>query len=924
MSSRRKGPIRMAWRSTCATCNAFCQWLYSALVILLVSATLFAAYVATLDDIPVPNFIIRELQVQLKSQGLTLRMKGVRFQPNGRIIFTQPEIYSTELGSTIFRAEKAVAKIRLTHLAFGSASFDEVRLSSGEFVIPAMLTPSGEPVTAVSSINLEATQRGRRWNIDYANCAIDNLKLSIAGILHSDLLKLPKPKPDAPKLSASRAILQVAPKIAQLRKVLERFDSPFAIINLDVIAKRQAASLELGSRELRIAEEFTINELLIQADLATDETIGLELTANSVQLPYQLKANSLQLYANWDSIPDKLQPYPFRIQASSTNLSYQDVVLPSLVASASPRNTYYQANLQLTAPTTPIEIDVHHYKESKKTTAQIRATFDQDSIDFVAPVANSIAPIESQSMISSSGPVDLQAKIELDSEFKPLSGSAYGTSGPIDIMGAAIDFAALRASLDGPQISVPEIRLRSGLQAGVIKIGYNLETMLRRIMVEGSFDPTMINDWFKPWWSAMWNGMTFPEEGMLTYLDSQAIFKQPDTVRVTGLAYAQDIDVRGLDVRELRTKIFSLYHYVDLYDMQLAANPNQHARGEIQFHMGRDLRDEKDKLTGIWIQAISTLDVKKAPDILWEISDAAASILAPYCYDIPPLIEAKSGSVRHLDEYINEIELDIETFTPFSYYGFPFDSLETSVYVGDDTVDLPLAQGKLGDGNVNASIFVVGDGLALTLDVDQANFGEVLNAANTYFAVNGSATAQQMDTERLLNYGGKIDAFFDGAGIAGEPTSFEGVGEFAISDADFGKFQLFGLLSMALEITPLRFTTLKFTDASGAFTVDRELVRFENNTVEGPVATIESSGRYNIETEALNFAAKLFPFRNSKVPLISPIINIPLNIVSNVFEVYVTGTFSEPQLRLTNPKTDQQIDVDPSRNPRDSRPAPRR
>ena len=77
MSKSSKGPIRFAWKSACTTCKAILQWCYSAIVLLLVSTTVFAAYVATLDHIPVPDFIIRELQDQLKTKGLALRMEGI-------------------------------------------------------------------------------------------------------------------------------------------------------------------------------------------------------------------------------------------------------------------------------------------------------------------------------------------------------------------------------------------------------------------------------------------------------------------------------------------------------------------------------------------------------------------------------------------------------------------------------------------------------------------------------------------------------------------------------------------------------------------------------------------------------------------------------------------------------------------------------
>ncbi len=923
MSKARNSPIRFAWRSTCHSCKALFQWFYSVFVLLLISATVFAAYVATLDDIPVPNFIIREVQSQLRNKGIDLRMAEVRFQPNGRIIFIQPEFHSPELGSTVVAADSAVAKLKLSHLAFGNIAVDEVRLSSGRFVIPAMLTPSGEPTTAISSIDFEATHRGQRWNIAYANLAIDDLKLSLSGQLDDRFIKLPAPKPDAPKPSITQAILKIAPKVTQLQKELKRLDAPFCTIDLAVLNKQQSATIQAGARRLTISPEIQIQDLQLQARYTLGSTLAANLQARKVELPQDTTAQNIHLNAKWNNKAPPEQLLPNSIHVSATEISNRGIVIPSVVVNAQPGETQHRATLQFALPSSPIVARVVYDIPSKTSAVDLSAQLDSATLEAVNPIALELAKRNITDLASLTGTVDAHATAQLDEKFQPVHVEAHAQAGPASIHGANIDYASAHATMAGPQIDLDEIRLQSGKQQGVITIGYNLETMLRRILVEGSFDPTMINLWFGPWWTAMWDGMVFPERGMLTYLDSQGIFKRPDTIRVTGTGYVRDIDLRGMPVEELRTRIFSLFHYVDLYDIELATKDGQQAQGQVQFHMDRDTRDDKDKLTGIWIQALSTLDVKNAPNILWEIADATAKILAPYCYDLPPFISARSSSVRHKDAYLNDIDLEIETPTAFTFYGFPFESLDAFVHIDDDVIDIPRAEADLGNGKVKTSGFIIGDTLQIDAQLEQVGFGQALNATNTYFANDGSETAQAMDTERLLNFGGKIDAQFQGEGFLGDPLSYVGSGDFNISKADFGSFRMLGLLSMALEITPLRFTTLKFTDASAPFTVDHNTVNFTKGKVEGPVAAIETEGLYNIETDAVHFTAHLFPFQNSKVPLISPLINIPLSIFSNALEVSVTGTFDQPQLRLFNPNTKQKIDVASPRPNRDHRP-PRR
>ncbi|MBC2606660.1 AsmA-like C-terminal region-containing protein [Pelagicoccus albus] len=924
MSKSRKSPTRFLWKSTCHTCQAVFQWCYSAFVLLLIAATAFAAYVATLDAIPVPEFLIREIRGQLQKEGIRLNMEAISFQPNGRIVVEQPEFYSQELGSTIVSAERLVARLKLRHLLFGGIALDEIKLSSGKFIIPAMLTPTGEPSTAISSINLDATLRADRWSVHYANLALGDLKLSIAGRLDSELIRVPAPKPDAPKFSLANLVLKVAPQVAKIQKELDRFESPFCIVDLYIDKKQQAARIYAGSSLARVNPQVSVKDLVLHGDYSQRNGISVVLEARKLQLPSQISARTARVSGEWDLPLQIANPFPRGIRSALAGISYQGVTLPSVVVEGALDQASYQAEISLALPDSPVVARFTRNKDSGQTDFDIRGQLDSATIDFLAPLAQTLAKLNLPAMATVEGGIDFHAQGGVDAQFKPTGISAFAQAGPTSILGADIDFAQTEASLVGPQIDVSSIKIRSGKQGGEIRIGYNLETLFRRIMVEGSLDPTMINGWFKPWWSAMWDGMTFPEEGMMTYLDSQATFKKPDTVFVTGTGYTKGMDLRGMKLDELRTRIFSRFHYVDLYDMELSTAAGEQAQGEIQFHMDRDIRDDKDKLTGIWIEAVSTLDVKKAPDILWEISEDAADILEPYCYDLPPLIEARSASIRRQDEYINDIDLDLQTQTGFTFYGFPFESLDAFVHIDDDIIDIPFAEADLGGGKVNVTAFIIGDVLDLDARMDQVGFGEALNASNTYFANDGSETAQAMDPERLLSFGGKLDANFLGAGIVGDSLSFEGDGKFDIKEADFGSFRLFGLLSMALEITPLRFTTLKFTKASSPYTVDKDQVIFTDSKLEGGGAAIETEGIYNIETDALNFSAKLFPFRNSKVPILTPLINLPLNVFSNVFEVSVTGTFDEPELRLFNPSTKEEIDVSTPADTRNSRPAPAR
>ncbi len=899
MSSRRKSPLHLLWRSVWTTCHGAFHCVYSALVLLLALVTAFATYVATLDYIPVPKFLVHELRERLQAEGLALEMRGILFQPNGRIAIEQPLLRSTDLGSPILSADQATVRIRLSHLLLRRLTFDELSISAGEFIIPAMLTPSGLDQTAISSIHLEARLRGERWNLHYANLSIDQLRVAASGNIKSEYLR-PKPKPDEPEgKTATQLILEIAPKIARLQKELTRLSDPNCILELDIGPERvQQATVRFSAKKATLSPEIQIERprLAVQLQAAGQQVLGLQ--AESLALPKAISTRRAELRATWEKLPSQGNWMPIRIESSLTDLAHSGLVLPNLFAKALNLPNRQSVEAQFMLAGAPWQLQLGRQDDASPIDVDLIAQLGPGLPAELNPIASDFAQLELSELAQLGQTVDLHLSGKLSPDLQPQQSQAIVQAGAANIKGAKLDRATILARYQDRQIDVEEIWIRSGLQSAKIGIGYNLDTRLRRILLEGNVDPTMINGWFKPWWAGMWEGMVFSPSGMYAALDSQAIFKRPETVRVTGIGLARDMDLRGLQTEELRTRFFSLFHYVDLYDIELDAIGDQTARGEVQFSLGHDIRDAKDKLTGLWIDVDSTLDIKIGPSAIWEIGEDIAEIIEPYDYETPPRLIAKSYTIRQQDEYDYAVDLDILTNDTLTFYGFPFESVEAFAHIRPDIVEIPGARGTVGGGRVEVDTFILGDGIDLDLQLTDANFGQTLVAANAYFAADGSETAQEMDLDKLLSYGGNLRLQFSGQGIVGESTSYTGKGNFDIKDAAFGKLRLFGLLSAALEATPLRVTTLKFADAQGDFEVDKELVRVPDGTIDGPVAGIKTNGAYNLETDQLDFRAKLFPFRNSRVPLISPLINLPLNVMSHALEVTVTGAFSDPKLSL--------------------------
>ncbi len=920
MKATGKGPLHTAWRLVRALAKSFLHCAYSGLVLLLAAVTVFAAYVAYRQTIPVPPFILREIRDTFAKQGLAIHLQAVTLRPNGLVTILQPEVRSNELGSAIARAKILQAKINLPSLLVGRVAFDSVAIADGSLDLPPLLTPSGLPETAVDSINLHASRKRGLWRFHYANFAIEELKVSLDGPVRERLLAPPRGKKPAAPPNIAQTIANLAPKLFELRRQIARFSQPSCSIRLGQDPeRRQTAQVTLLFDAARLRPDASTGPGI--ASVGYHETAGIQLHASlsHIALPQKSSARSLLVHADWPAIPSPAAWRPRRAQLAAANATFREFPIPSLILDLAPTPDSWTARAEIDLLDSPLSLHLQRDDHTRQTHFQAKAELSPRIPQGLAALVATFVPVDLPKVSRIDRPATIELSGALDAAFKPQRIDLAAQTSSLAILGAEIERARATGKIVGPQIDLDSIRIRAGVQSAQIGVHFNLQTLARRILVEGNVDPTLINGWFKPWWSAMWDGMAFSPTGLYVAMDSRGTHLQPTSARVTGIGRARDMDLRGIPVEELRLRFFSLFHYVDLYDIELAAKTGEAANGEAQFALARDFRDSKDKLAALWIDAESTLDLMRGPAALPEIGVAVARILAPYSYDKIPKINARSSSIRHKDTFLYDIDLDIQTDAPFRFYGFPFDSLDTFVHLQNGIADIPNARASLAGGQLAASAFILGDGIQIDVDVTGAGFGQTLLAANTYFATNGSESAAANPPEKFLELAGTLDATFAGKGLLGDPLGYRGAGYLQVSNANLVEKRLLGPLSAALEATPLFFTTLKFDSLEGPFAVDGRYVKVADTELDGPVAKLRLEGLYDLGTEEMDLKARLFPFLNSNIPILSAIINIATQPISSVIELSIRGPFDDPKISIFSGSSGD----GPSADPRTHRPSPR-
>jgi len=900
LQSKGKSKRKYAWRSAYLLCKAAIDFVYTLGVAILSLLIGLFAYIVTIDETDMPRFLVQLLERELQSQGVSIGMSGIRIQPSGRITIDQPIIKSTDLQSEIARADRISLKLNPALIVFRRARLNELYVDNGSIIVPAMLSRSGLPEPLIDKIDLAAENTRMGWDIKRATTQFSDARVTMTGIINLATFELPKKEKKA--LSLTEQLIAFHKQARKYEEHLARVIGLEAAIAIRSV-KNEPRSLRatISAQAAKWEDRFSATELLLTANATERSPLRMDAQLGTANGPQNTRIKTARITAIWNEFPGPDRWLPNSLFCQIGSAGQQSEYVQNIFAHIHPESLKVgnvAGNIQIAD--SPWEFRASGDLDSKSGVVLLSGSPTNGLIELASKIAKEFPsplisrPIESLARFD--GQADARIEAAFENSWKPESARASLVASQITSLGARFDHVIANASLQGSAVEVPSIWLRSGPQNGRLAVDFDLDSKRRRLLIDGLFNPNTVDGWIpEPWWIKLWENFQFPEEGFYCLMDSEQIVKRPETLRLTGYAFARNLGLRGHAADEIETRMYIKQRYVDLYDLSLI-RPDGYVRGESQFSLAIDPRDQKNKLSGLWLEAESTADLSIGPDVIYELRENVENILEPYGYSVPPKVQASASSVRQKDVFEYDIDLSIDTSDPISYHHFPLDSLKADILVSNDRVSIPSIRADLANGVVDASAEVRGEEIDLKVALSNAHFGDTLKASAIYFAANDDASAaNEFSPDELSNYGGTASLQFDGSGIVGDSLSFDGKGAYQISGADFYQLQLFGGLSRIFDNAGLPIATLRFEDANGEFDVEKRFIRFPELRLRGRVAQIRSEGNYDLAEGALNFTAQLQPFRSV------PIFELParvLDIFTGIFEVQLTGTIAEPKWNL--------------------------
>ncbi len=888
---QEKPPKKHVFWWTCGRTLAHCGFLVAYLangILSVVAASLL--FLLFSSEVPVPGFVTRALEANLEAEGLGQEIESIQFDSGGRILLNGIRLYSNFYDEPLAIIDQALVTIDLQALLFGKIRAAAIRISDGTLLSPSVVSPSGIPREVLSDLSGSVRLADGGVKIETLRFNAGKARAMITGSVQlPERREVTEPQPG---LSAAIAeLIRQIPGIIRIQNSMTPLQAPFARIR--VAPNRDQgydAMVHLLAEGYRDADGTTVRGLDATVAITTYrgkvrsiEASGMIASGERTGL---VNASSVLFRAHWNHLPTKQDLYPNQVEISIGQLSGYKATLRNIALVG---RSSEDAGLTFRASSIfgrePIAIEGSVAPESGSAVVAIEGRTGSDWLDRASEIIGSDVTYYAD---LSRRPV-YRAGVTIGPDWSWSKAEFEGMASDFVARGVTLDTAYARGQVTPAGVSVDQIEIRQGRTKASLSYQDTFATRNYRFLIRGTMRPLGISPWFGPWWEKFWTDFEVPEKGGYCDLSIHGNWFGIRQTLVTGQFGADNVAVRSAAFDHVQGKLLIRPHYFDIYNA-IATQSGGSIEGGFQllFTPGEKLPIEQH------FAADSTIDLKSAAVIFGE---GGIKMLAPYDYDTPPKVAFLGTVLRTGDKWDTDISIEIDTDELFRYEEFPLESLQTRVRILNKRVELPTIVATYADGSLSGDALVDDGILTFDASLKEAVFQDALTLFGNYTRRNEPASAPA-DTEGRFedrNPGGKLNISLKATGKLGDFTSYNGAGRFDISEAELGKIHLFGVLSAALDSTMFKFGTLRFTEASSTFQINREEAFFPDLEITGPLAAIKSEGSYDIPTGDLDFQARFYPFDRGGFPVFT-ILDTFLNPFSTFFEIKMTGSLASPKM----------------------------
>jgi len=140
-------------------------------------------YIATSRHLPVPDFVLRQIETKLDEAGLQIEFGEASFDPQGHFLLRDVSFSFRSINEPAIRAKYVFVTVDPVSLLLRQVVPENIRISGADLLMPAMVSPSGiaEPLVRGLDASLRVSEPNGPLVIEHLTAHFGPLPVDLRG-----------------------------------------------------------------------------------------------------------------------------------------------------------------------------------------------------------------------------------------------------------------------------------------------------------------------------------------------------------------------------------------------------------------------------------------------------------------------------------------------------------------------------------------------------------------------------------------------------------------------------------------------------------------------------------------------------------------------------------------------------------------------
>ncbi len=858
-------------------------------------------FILCAGELPVPDFVLRRVETNLAEANLTIKFGRTRLDPSGKILLEDVQLRSKDFNEPLLVSRLVYFRRSIWSILSGRPIPDEIILEGATLQLPAVLSPSGTVEPVIRNLAGSIRHDETTWHIDQLTGLLNTLKVTVTGDV-----SIPRRNEEKKKLLPAEFIsnyLRLGRDLILKSKQLDAFGQPQLSVYLESqspLGSLAKCIFTADSARHPFDQPVDSGALTVIAAVRfgrdADTIVQIEAITPTIQLGTQASLENAHATIAARVGPDGFSPHPISARFTCSSITADGESATSPILSADLRH-WPTVNLTTSLLIGGRLINLAIDTDLKKKIASIDLEGSGEP-EVINRVLEKHTPRAAPFFVFSD-PVNVTARVELEDSWQLKRVASRVAAGRIDSRGVKLTSARGRIDIEGMDFLAYDAQVELGENVARGSYWMNFHTIDYRMLLNGKLRPQEIAGWFTgDWWNEFWNDhFSFSSALPTADVDVQGCWRDVAKLEYFGSAQAETVGLWGGKFDHAQAVVFLRPHFTDVIDFQGSrAGKKQHLAGSLKRFADEATRETKR----LEFDLHGNVDPETYHGMLEGKADEA---LAPFIFSAPPQVHAKGSITGSGNASEMAYAFSGQSEGALRYYGFPLTAVSVTGTVRNADVHLAdihfAAAGGKGEGKATLSGPSGSQTLGFDVYLNGADLPEAIRAVQEYDRSQSGTNTQVSNDDNLIKRatGGRLDVAVSAQGKPGDLPSFTGTGNAAVTRANLGEIQLFGLLSQALSGLSLNFSSLKLDSAHTSFNLQNGRLHFPDLKITGSSAAIEARGDFVFATSGLDFTAKFKPFEENR-NLFTAAIGIVINPITSILELKLTGPLNNPHWSL--------------------------